>query len=116
MEACELWVEMKDFAYYKHDGMVDTEPATAFKEWMEKSQYDPEHRKNEPITSGPEPAGTSANAPQVSSLAIPLRRPSPLIGGRGTDAIRSSAPPNKLAVVFCSPKTARRRGINGSIS
>jgi hypothetical protein len=64
MEACEVRVEMKDFAYYKHDGTVDTEPATAFKQWMEKNQYDPEYGKTEPITADPQPAGAGANAPQ----------------------------------------------------
>lgn len=64
MESCELRVEMKDFAYYRHDGNVDTEPQAAFKEWMEKYQYDPEHGKNEPIMAAPEPAGTTANPPQ----------------------------------------------------
>jgi hypothetical protein len=64
MEACELKVEMKDFAYYRHDGNVDTEPTTAFKQWMEKHQYDPEHGKNEPTGAPPEPAATETNPPQ----------------------------------------------------
>ena len=64
MESCELHVEMKDFAYYRHDGIVETEPVTEFKQWMEKHQYDPEHDKNEPVGVAPEEAGKGANTPQ----------------------------------------------------
>ncbi len=56
MVACELRVEMKDIAYHRHDGTVDTEPVATFKQWMEKHQYDPEHEKNEPLNVAPEPA------------------------------------------------------------
>jgi hypothetical protein len=63
-ESCDLHVEMKDIAYYKHGGTVDEEPASAFKQWMEKHQYDPEHGKNEPVKATPEQTGTDANAPQ----------------------------------------------------
>ena len=59
MEACELRVDMKDFAYYRHNGTVDTEPVTAFKKWMDKHQYDPEHGKNEPTSVAPEQAETN---------------------------------------------------------
>lgn len=45
---CDLKVERKDFAYYRRNGAVEKEPAAAFKEWMVKHQYDPEHGKNEP--------------------------------------------------------------------
>jgi hypothetical protein len=63
-DACELKVEMKDFAYYRRNGNVETEPQTAFKEWMQKHEYDPEHGKNEPVRVAQEPAPTGANAPQ----------------------------------------------------
>jgi hypothetical protein len=46
---CELKVDLKDFAYYRRSGVVETEPAAAFKEWMVKHQYDPEHGKDEPV-------------------------------------------------------------------
>jgi hypothetical protein len=69
MEVCELKVDMKDTAYYKHNGLLNEEPAEKFKEWMDKHQYDPEHGKNEPMALGPGPAGagtgeTGANVPQ----------------------------------------------------
>jgi hypothetical protein len=63
MEACELHVEMKEIAYYKHDGNLDTEPTAAFKQWMEKHDYDPEHEKNEPVRSTTEQAGGGAQSP-----------------------------------------------------
>jgi hypothetical protein len=63
-ESCDLRVEMKDFAYYRHGNALETEPPAAYKEWMEKHQYDPEHGKNEPVLAIPEHAGTGAPAPQ----------------------------------------------------
>jgi hypothetical protein len=63
MEACELHVEMKEIAYYKHNGNLDTEPTAAFKQWMEKHDYDPEHEKNEPVRSTTEQAGGGAQSP-----------------------------------------------------
>jgi hypothetical protein len=57
-EACEMKVEMKETAYYKHNGLLNEEPIAVFKAWMEKRQYDPEHGKNEP-----QPAPVPANAP-----------------------------------------------------
>lgn len=45
---CEMKVEFKDGAYYRRSEKVEMEPAAAFKEWMVKHQYDPEHGKNEP--------------------------------------------------------------------
>jgi hypothetical protein len=59
MESCELKVEMKDVAYYKHGGTVDTEPTAVFKQWMEKHQYDPEHGKEEPVMTTPGPTGAN---------------------------------------------------------
>jgi hypothetical protein len=47
-ESCELKVEMKESAYYKHNGLLNEEPAAVFKAWMEKREYDPEHGKTEP--------------------------------------------------------------------
>lgn len=50
-DTCELKVEVKDgMAYYKHNGLVNEEPAPIFKEWMEKHQYDPEHGLNQPVS------------------------------------------------------------------
>jgi hypothetical protein len=66
-DSCEMQVDMKDTAYFKHGGLLDEEPAAVFKQWMEKHQYDPEHGKNMPVAAAPAPAGvagTGASAPQ----------------------------------------------------
>jgi hypothetical protein len=55
MDSCNLELQLKDGAYYRHNGVVDEEPAATFKAWMEKHQYDPGHGKNEPIASAPAP-------------------------------------------------------------
>ena len=70
---CELKVEMKDFAYFHHAGALYTEPPTAFRQWMEKHQYDPEHGKNEPVRSQ---TGESEQAPADPSQA-PIPPPPP---------------------------------------
>jgi hypothetical protein len=54
-ETCELNVNMKPgMAYFKHNGLVNEEPAEVFKKWMEKVQYDPEHGMNMPVRPGSE--------------------------------------------------------------
>lgn len=45
---CTLKVVMKSAAYYKRDGKLNEEPASVFKDWMQKHNYDPEHGKNQP--------------------------------------------------------------------
>lgn len=52
---CMLKVVMKSAAYYKRNGQLNEEPATVFKEWMEKHNYDPEHGKNQPTGLAREP-------------------------------------------------------------
>jgi hypothetical protein len=61
-ETCEVKVDMKEgMAYHKRNGLVNEEPAAVFKQWMEKHEYDPEHGKNQPVTtSQPVPDGTDA--------------------------------------------------------
>lgn len=54
--ACTLKVDMKDFVYIRHNGLVEEQPAAKFKEWMDKRQYDPEHGKNEPVAVAQPPA------------------------------------------------------------
>jgi hypothetical protein len=56
--SCELKVELKPGAYYRHNGALEEEPTSAFKQWMEKHQYDPEHGKNEPVNLTPSTAPT----------------------------------------------------------
>jgi hypothetical protein len=60
-EACELDVLLKNTAYYRHNGELNEEPVEAFKSWMVKHQYDPEHGLNEPVAAV---AGTGASAQQ----------------------------------------------------
>jgi hypothetical protein len=68
MDTCELKVDVKDFAYVSHNGVLTTEPTSVFKEWMIKQQYDPEHGKDQPAftqrQSAPPPQ-TSAPEPGV---------------------------------------------------
>lgn len=58
--ACTLKVDMKETVYIRRNGLVDEEPAAAYKQWMDKRQYDPEHGKNEPIASAPAQAPAPA--------------------------------------------------------
>ena len=55
-------MQMKDFAYMQHNGMLGTEPIARFKEWMVKHDYDPEHGKNNPTMT--QPGAQSAQTPQ----------------------------------------------------
>jgi hypothetical protein len=49
-DGCELKVVMKDsMAYHTHSGVLYEEPSAAYKGWMDKVQYDPEHGKNQPV-------------------------------------------------------------------
>jgi hypothetical protein len=59
-DACELQVEMKNAAYYRHNGAVDEEPEATFKDWMDRHQYDPENGKNDPVPVAPAPTGSGA--------------------------------------------------------
>jgi hypothetical protein len=56
---CTLKTDVKDFAYTMHDGKMSSEPSEAFKTWMVKHEYDPEHGKDTPTKAdakGPQPA------------------------------------------------------------
>ena len=61
-DKCKFRVQMKDFAYVQHNGLLGTEPIDRFKDWMVKHDYDPEHGKNNPMMT--QPAGQPAPAPQ----------------------------------------------------
>jgi hypothetical protein len=64
MNSCDLKVDVKDGAYFKHNGLLGEEPAATFKEWMVKHQYDPEHGKGEPVRLEPEaPPAAQPNSP-----------------------------------------------------
>jgi hypothetical protein len=48
---CDLDTDVKpDVAYFTHSGSLNTEPVAAFKAWMQKHNYDPEHGKNTPTS------------------------------------------------------------------
>jgi broad specificity phosphatase PhoE len=52
-DSCELKVDLKNnVVYRKHNGVLNEEQAAAFKEWMDKHQYDPEHGKDLPVATG----------------------------------------------------------------
>jgi len=56
---CTLKTDVKDFAYTMSNGRMSSEPSEAFKTWMVKHDYDPEHGKNLPTkaeTQGPQSA------------------------------------------------------------
>jgi hypothetical protein len=51
-KTCVINVAMKEHvAYTSESGQVQLESAADFKQWMEKSQYDPEHGKDLPVKS-----------------------------------------------------------------
>ena len=49
VESCELKVLVKDSAYIRRNGLLGEEPVAAFKDWMVRHKYDPEHGLNEPL-------------------------------------------------------------------
>ena len=65
---CNFKTDVKDYAYYSHDGHMGSEPAADYKAWMVKHDYDPEHGKTVPVkvqagAAAPAPAGTAPAAP-----------------------------------------------------
>src|SRR5579871_5110392 len=52
---CNLKTDIKDFAYFAHDGKMGSEPSEQFKAWMIKHDYDPEHGKNTPVKVASQP-------------------------------------------------------------
>lgn len=55
-ESCEMKVSLKeDAAYFRRNGRLEEEPASAFKTWMEKHKYDPEHGLNTPQAAAETP-------------------------------------------------------------
>jgi hypothetical protein len=45
---CEFKVDVKNFAYARHNGHVITVPAADLQHWMQVHQYDPEHSDIQP--------------------------------------------------------------------
>jgi hypothetical protein len=68
-DTCRLKVMVKDFVYVAHNGNLTTEPASAFKQWMTRHEYDPEHGKNTPIQMPPVPV--PPNSTPAPSTAPP---------------------------------------------
>jgi len=52
---CQLNVDVKEGAYLRHGGALEEEPSAAFKDWMQRHQYDPEKGLNEPVTAAAKP-------------------------------------------------------------
>ena len=61
-DTCKLKVIVKDFAYVSRSGNLTTEPAAAFKQWMTKHDYDPEHGKDTPTQVAASPAESAKPA------------------------------------------------------
>ena len=49
---CTLKTQLKDYAYFLHEGRLDSEPTAEYKAWMQSHDYDPEHGKNTPTGRG----------------------------------------------------------------
>jgi len=77
LESCELQVVLKEGkAYYKPRGMLSEESADAYKQWMVKNNYDPEHGKDMPtqaetpfVDPPPPPTGPSVAPPNANPPA-----------------------------------------------
>jgi hypothetical protein len=65
-DVCELKVVIKESMAFVSAG--ELVPAADFKRWMERTQYDPEHDKNTPITPAP---ASKAPAPSAAGSAGP---------------------------------------------
>ncbi len=78
-DTCHLKVMMKDFVYVTRSGNLTTEPATVYKQWMTKHEYDPEQGKNTPIQITPVQAATTPPSPSnaATSTGTPATTPPP---------------------------------------
>ena len=56
---CTIKTRMKDYAYVRRNGQLESESPAQFKAWMAKHDYDPEHGKNVPVKLEREPAPAS---------------------------------------------------------
>lgn len=61
---CGLKTDVKDFAYEGRNGRMSSTSVADYKQWMVRHDYDPEHGKNMPIKTGPQP-GEAAEAPKA---------------------------------------------------
>jgi hypothetical protein len=60
---CNLKTDLKDFAYFSHNGSMGSESSADFKAWMAKHNYDPEHGKDVPTRTEPETAAAQKTTP-----------------------------------------------------
>lgn len=67
---CNLKTDVKDYVYHRHDNQLGSESPEAYKAWMVKHDYDPEHGKNVPAKLPPTPVATT-------SPATPKDQPAP---------------------------------------
>lgn len=70
-DTCKLKVMVKDFVYVTRNGNLTSEPADAFKQWMTKHDYDPEHGKNTPTQMTPPAANATGAASPGSNTSSP---------------------------------------------
>jgi hypothetical protein len=49
---CNLKTQLKDYAYFMHNGRLESAPPAQYKAWMANHDYDPEHGKNTPAAGG----------------------------------------------------------------
>lgn len=68
-DTCRLKVMVKDFVYVARNGNLMSEPAEAFKQWMAKHDYDPEHGKNTPLQLAPAAGDRTNTAPAGSPVS-----------------------------------------------
>ena len=87
-DTCHLMVIVKDFAYMSHDGKLSTEATSAFKAWMARHDYDPEHGKNIPVPTAADAANPSSPAEPAPAGAMPAEP-----GGPPSPAPAPSSPP-----------------------
>ena len=70
-DSCHLKVMVKDFAYVSRSGNLTTEPASVFKQWMTRHDYDPEHGKETPTATAPTSAAPAVAAPAATPSDTP---------------------------------------------
>lgn len=60
---CDLNTDVKDFAYFWHNGNLASESPADYEAWMARHDYDPVHGKDVPIRAHNETAAPPAETP-----------------------------------------------------
>lgn len=76
-DTCRLKVLVKDFVYVSHEGNLMSEPVDAFKQWMTKHDYDPEHGKDTPTRTAPAAANPTGVVSPNNNPSTPQPSTSP---------------------------------------